>query len=349
MKPVLDQVPGHFVPTEDLAPAVRAYNASVADFHGRRLMAYRQEPDRHFRSRIRMAELSDGHVIGDRAVEIPEISPGLESLEDPRLFHHDGGLWIAWTAAHYSGTEWTCRQRYGRLDEAGTRWKVAAPLTPQYGRNGGTSKEKNWQFFSAGGGRLFVQYSPSHVIELHGERVIGEWKDKPLPWKWGKPSGGTPPMPFAPGRLITFFHSFEHDPAQARRYNFAALVIEDAPPFRRVSCSAVPLVIASEHDPLPAEKIWQPACIFPCGAVKDGDDWLISAGVNDERIALLRIPESGLMLGAFDFRDLPAEVTVEVVAPITHRGEILMPPEKPTLPRAIAIDLLERRKVILIH
>jgi predicted GH43/DUF377 family glycosyl hydrolase len=347
MKSVFEQVIARFIPSDQLAPAVRSYNAGLADFGGKRWIAYRQEPDDHFRSKIRMAELCEGAVMTDVAVEVPELTPGIESLEDPRLFLHADGLWLAWTSAVYAGTEWTCRQCYGELRATADGWQVVQALAPRYGRNNGHAKEKNWQFFSAGG-RLFAQYSPSKVIEIQGDRVIGEWTESPVPWKWGKPSGGTPPVPYAPGQFITFFHAFEFDPIHTRRYNFGALVFEDRPPFRRISCSATPLVIASEDDPLPAGKIWQPLCIFPCGAVRDGDTWTIAAGVNDERIALLTIPESRLMLIGKEIGQLPPEVTVEVVAPIVHRGEILMPPQTPTLPRSTVRDLLERRKVVLI-
>lgn len=349
MKSVLQQVPGSFLPVPGLPPGTRSYNAGMIRHGDRRIIAYRHEPKaggNH--GQLRIAELVDGKLVKDQPIHLQDTGER-EGREDPRLFSHDGRLWIAWTSARYSVEmgEWTCRQLYGELVEKGGKWSVPAVLVPDYGTNTGKAREKNWQFFSVGG-ELFAQYQPHKVLRISGDQVTGEWSVDPIRWPWGKASGGTPPIPYGDGLLITFFHAFDFDETHARRYNFAALVFEDRPPFRHVAASVVPVVIASEADPLPTGEVWQPLCIFPCGAVADGDGWTVSAGVNDERIVLLHLTAEHLFLQSNNPPPLPPMVDVRIIAPVVLGGEIVMPPASATLPRRTAIELRDRRKIAIL-
>lgn len=312
-------------------------------------MAYRCEPLDRWRCRIHMAELdATGDVVADAAIRVPE-PRGVENLEDPRLFHHAGSLWLAWTAADYEKRSWRSVQCYGRLVEDEHGWKIAEHFKPVFGMNDGTRKEKNWQFFESDG-RLFFQYLPSpHLVcEVVGNSVVAEHRSPGLHWAWGKPSGGTPPVPFAPGQLITFFHSYEFDEQFQRRYHFAALVFEDSPPFRQISYSAQPLVSASELDPLPAGQDWSPLCIFPCGAIRDGDEWLVSSGVNDCRMSFHRFTDEELHLipvGQF-LNSKDPFMRIRVIKTIVVDGGIVTPGEFVVIKTESAADLIRRGRVM---
>lgn len=345
MNSVIQQARGIMV--AGLAPAARNYNASVAEFDGRRFMAYRHEPPGGGLCRIRIAEIGGGwQAHRDELVAVPE-TPAGDNLEDPRLFLFRGGLWLAWTAAWYRAKGWTCRQLYGRLERTEGGWHVAQAFAPRLGQNDGKAKEKNWQFFEHDG-RLCCQYEPHHVVEIDGEIARRHWRNRPLPWRWGRPSGGTPPVPFEPGKLITFFHAYEHDATFQRRYNFAALVFESRPPFRHVAVSAVPLIVASEADPLPDDG-WRPLCVFPCGAVRDAAGaWVVSLGINDMAVGLVSIRTDELQLidPSPRVRLQGDSVRVQVVRPILAGGNIVVPPAVVTLPRRSAETLVARRSVV---
>lgn len=330
---------------DGLADGPRNYNASIAEFCGRRLMAYRHEPRDGGHCRIRIAELGGGWLVHrDELVTVPESSAG-DNLEDPRLFLLRGNLWLAWTAANYSGKGWTCRQFYGRVERFDGGWRVAQAFAPKFGRNDGKAKEKNWQFFERDG-RLFAQYEPHVVIEIDGERVTRKWQTKPLPWRWGRPSGGTPPVPFGPGQLITFFHAYEHDATYQRRYNMAALVFEDRAPFRHVAVSAAPLLVASEADRLP-DVGWRPLCVFPCGAIRESSGaWVVSLGVNDIDVALVSIRDLMLVHPTARPKIVGDTARVQVIRPIVANGGIITPGAIVTLPRKSAETCLARRSVI---
>lgn len=344
MNRVIQQTKGTLL--DGLAPASRNYNASVTEHEGHRWMAYRHEPQAGELCHIRIAHLGDAwQVLADQMVTIPSTTG--DNLEDPRLFLFRGGLWLAWTAARYGPKGWTCRQLYGRLERTGEGWTVAQAFAPRFGKNDGKAKEKNWQFFEHDG-RLFAQYEPHHVIELDGEIVRRQWRGRPLPWRWGRPSGGTPPVPFAPGKLITFFHAYEHDATYQRRYNMAALVFEDRPPFRHLAVSAVPLVVASKNDRLPADG-WRPLCVFPCGAFrKPSGAWVVSIGINDMDVGVVSFRPHELHLTEPTARQrlIGDTARVRVLRPILAGGQIVVPPAVVEIPRRSAETLIARRSVI---
>src|SRR5690606_11691454 len=89
----------------------------------------------------------DWQPVSDSPIDVPVTQPDA-NLEDPRLFAGPGGLWLAWSEANYTvRTHWKCVQRYGKIEHGLDGWAVVNPMTPRYGRNDGSAKEKNWQFF----------------------------------------------------------------------------------------------------------------------------------------------------------------------------------------------------------
>ena len=266
----------------------RAFNASLCMFGPRLWMAYRvsyhDRPDRLWIAQI------------DRATLRPKVCMPLSvpladgwGAEDPRLFVHDNSLHVAWTSADYTRTPWRASMFYGRIVSGPGFIGVRDAYQPRYGLNLKDQREKNWQFFSLGG-CLFAQYGPcpQRVIQIVGDTVVAEWKADGFVWQHGKPSGGTPPIRTERGTLLTFFHAFTPHVTRHRCYNFAAMEFEAVAPFRVVRVSPSPIMQAHEGWPVTSDH-WAPLCVFPGGAIKHGDGYLVSAGVNDAAIRLFEL------------------------------------------------------------
>jgi predicted GH43/DUF377 family glycosyl hydrolase len=348
MKPVNQQQPTTFLDPARMAPgAARCFNAGLAEHKGRRLACYRAEPQQG-RCKIRLAELGDDwQPIRDEQIDVPTTQPDA-NLEDPRLFAGAGGLWLAWTEAHYTaGAHWRCVQRYGKLEQGIDGWAVCNPRTPAYGRNDGSAKEKNWQFFWQDN-RLFAVYShaPQVVIELDGDRVINEWRTPGLAWRWGHPSGGTPPIPYA-GGLLTFFHAYKPENRYHRRYNMAALVMQDRPPFAIKAASAWPIMQGSERDPLAADPRWNPLVVFPGGVIHDGKTFHVAQGVNDARCAVSHIPETALSIQTMTTKITGQTARIRLLGNMMVDGYCRMTGDVVSVPAAVARDLIGRKRALL--
>jgi predicted GH43/DUF377 family glycosyl hydrolase len=352
MKPALaQQFPTVTVDPSRLAPAHRSFNASIIEYAGRRLMAYRSHTLERKWCTLHIAELGkDWQPLNDSKVNVPLIHED-GNLEDPRLFHGPGGtLWLAWTEALYQAGNWTCVQRYGQLII--DLWKILEAFTPAYAQNNGSAKEKNWQFFWSGNSdkpRLFAIYahSPQIVIELDGEKVINEWRTPGIHWRFGHPSGGTPPVPFNDDFLLTFFHAYRPDNKFHRRYNMAAALIENCPPFAVKFVSAEPLLTASERDPLAPDPRWNPLCVFPCGVIKSGDVWHVSSGVNDCRCAVTSIPNKRLNLAPYAMKITDSSVKIKLTGNIMLGGYCRQVGQIVEVPKQTALDLIQRQRAVL--
>ena len=64
-------------------------------------------------------------------------------------------------------------------------------------------------------------------------------------------------------------------------------------PFELTRYTKIPIAAGSQLDPMVPN--WSPLVVFPCGAVFDGDDWLITYGINDTACGWNRIPHEELV------------------------------------------------------
>jgi predicted GH43/DUF377 family glycosyl hydrolase len=299
----------------------RAFNASICEGDDRLLMAYRvsyeDSPDR-----LRFATLDrDLNVLDDVPLVVP-LADGW-GAEDPRLFEHDGLLYVAWTAANYASKPWNATMFYGVVTYHEGKAEVIDAYQPRFGLNTVNQREKNWQFFSQNG-RLFAQYrpSPQHIIELDGDQVVNEWKSNGFDWGFGRPSGGTPPILNRDGNLISFFHSWDEHTTHQRIYHFAAMEMEPFAPFRILRVSRKPLVTASLKWPLPPDG-WQPLCVFPGGALlRDNGNYLVCCGVNDNGIRMFEISEDELDLVRPDYIEVEETTYVRAKRNFMFAGRV---------------------------
>ena len=270
-----------------LIPARRNYNPSLLALSGGGfLYAYRTEAATEKEvgvSGIALAVLDDAlEVQGNWRLELPD-APADASVEDPRLFDHQGRPWVAFTVARYTGKGLRSRQAYARLRRAGKGWKLGEVLYPDYGANGGGGMEKNWTFFSAEGQIRCVYdlgFARWTVLGLDGERVTDTWIDAALEWPYGRMSGGTPAIPWN-GDLLTLFHSFRDHPTRQRYYYAGALTFEALAPHRPKLATPQPVLVGREEWGRPEYAPWQPLCVFPGGLVQRGDELLVAYGRND--------------------------------------------------------------------
>ena len=71
----------------------------------------------------------------------------------------------------------------------------------------------------------------------------------------------------------------------------AAVAIEARPPFRVVGLTSTPMYAPEQW----INGDWTLKIIFPMGAVRRGDDWVVSAGFNDSDVRLLRFSHADLV------------------------------------------------------
>lgn len=316
----------------------RAFNASICEFNGELLMAYRvsynEKPDRLW---IACLNRKSFRPVWSLPLSVP-LDEGW-GAEDPRLFVHNDRLHVAWTAADYSRRPWIAKMFYGAVSFDSGRIHIPLSYQPRYGFNYCNQREKNWQFWSAGG-CLFAQYGPSpqRVIQLVGDYVVGQWKADGFAWQHGHPSGGTPPIRTDHGSLITFFHSFIPDANNERIYAFGAMEFSPVTPFEVRAVSPAPILIAHDQWPMTTDG-WSPLCVFPSGAIRHGDGYLVSAGINDTAIRIFEItPEDMPMV---EPERMPVEDTgyFRVLTGLLFKNRVRTPGE------VIEADLLTAHKL----
>ena len=202
--------------------------------------------------------------------------------EDPRLFWYRGQLHVMFIGV--VGLNGPTNVLYARL---GDGFKVEAIHHPHYpARN---SWEKNWQFFEHDG-ELFAVYSvaPHKILRIQGDSAeLAYETGTPAPWNPGTEIRGGA----APVRIGDEWYCFFHSRDSNRVYNAGLYTFEARPPFRVTRIIPAPILIA---DPSTKPRGQYTPVVFPCGAVRRGDEWVISMGVHDRWTELRTFDASDL-------------------------------------------------------
>lgn len=278
---------------------VQYFNPAIVDWMGKRyLVARRRRHATHpGKNDIVLWWIgNDMRPLREHQVLFPTKHPS-ENWEDPRASVVDNALWLSWAAFR---APWQMHYVHQAAGVVNTRFQVPYVCNVVYGGNGphslaNTGNEKNWCWFSHEEAMHFV-YSPSpHVVvkTSGGEKVEDQYQSGGISWKCGLPRGGTNPILFD-GLYWTFFHSSLEISlvAPKRRYYMGAYAFESKPPFRPVMMTRKHLLCGSENDPREPSA---PLCVFPCGAMLEGEEWLVTLGVNDCSCAWIRIPHADLL------------------------------------------------------
>lgn len=225
-----------------------------------------------------------------------------EHFEDPRAITVGDTVWISvcnflwsqgaqrWTGAHQMmaafDRDWRCRGRYDI----------------PYGKNGdsvgaNTGHEKNFiWFFRNGNPHLVYWASPHTVVEF--APGFGSHKvyatDSQIKWAWGEIRGGTPPV-LVGNEYWTFFHSSlpVNLHRTTRRYVMGAYAFSANPPFPITKITRAPILQGSYNNRMSTDK---PAVVFPCGALINQGEWIITGGSNDLDTFWCKITHERLMM-----------------------------------------------------
>ncbi len=273
------------------------YNPSLVDYNGRRLTSYRYHPAASsWRTQL---------VIQCNGQEKPVILPEKYkdySHEDMRFFIFNGHLMASLTVARsrVSGQSLDpCIQAYGKLEERECGWMMTNWVEPKHPDNTWSKQSKNVVFRQSGKNLTMTWATyPNHVVHLldaQGNLVTG-WRTESPKCPFGTYRGGTQSFPFD-GKRLRFCHAVQNNPKTPLywHYHLAAYLFEPDPPFRIVKVSQMPIMSGNEQ--YEAGVAHQKANICICyGAIKQGDNYLVSLGLNDKSCAIAEIQPSDLNL-----------------------------------------------------
>lgn len=210
--------------------------------------------------------------------------------EDPQLFVFKGRLHVAFVGVvGKNGNVHRTSVLYARLGENFAVEDAWAPKAP--GVNPGRW-EKNWQFFERDG-TLYAVYSisPHKILRIDGTRA--EWAyETPCPFTWhgGEMRGGTSPVRIG-DEHYSFFHDRVRPPAPSKeQYRVGLYTFDSEPPFAIRRYCPTPVLTA---DPRTNPDNYADV-IFPRGAVRRADDWVLSCGAHDRRTELHKLSAAEL-------------------------------------------------------
>jgi len=256
--------------------------------------------DREFRVVPRsVAALSDAFSFR-KPNDYPAVT--LEWFADPRLLRLQGRLFLYWNSGWHEPRN---HQFLHEIDE-----RTLCPLgTARELLLAGAERrklEKNWMPFESGG-RVLVVYSvqPHRILncELDGngdivcrDLALVDWSLPGYPACHGGLRGGTPPQN-ADGLMWSFCHAV-HDGPDGYNYRAAAYAFSAEHPFTPRFGPSLPLPLKDASSAARRHPRLNPAVgevIYPCGACRDGGDWVVSWGLNDERCAITVIPHTSVV------------------------------------------------------
>lgn len=242
-----------------------AYNGTIAQVGDKMWIAFRKdEDDLGLRGSIWMGPLNMKTLRCKREYRI------LSGAEDPRFFWFNGELYIGYVHSPSGKNSFVHAQAaYCKVIDVKTVADVRIIKT-------GKRTEKNWTFFEYKG-RLMAHYmvTPQIVFDVETRQ---SWKTPGMnEWVWGWAHGGTSPIRIEEGYLCLFqshlwmpkHRSTPHFlRAISRVYFVGAMLFSGEPPFEILKYSKTPIDFGKWHK-------------MPFGLVREGDDLLITYGVND--------------------------------------------------------------------
>lgn len=252
----------------------KRFNGGLIDHAGRLVFVWR---DGWAGSNVWACELNERlDPVGEPSLLNVDHPNARYGREDPQPFVFGGRLHVALVGVtgrnnHVTGTA----VLYARLND---RLGVEAVFAPRAPGTDPKRWEKNWGFFERDG-RLHAVYSirPHRILAIDGERA--EWLPETAGlrlWGGGEPRGGACPV-----RVGDEYWSFFHDSIRLggrKTYRVGLYAFRAAPPFDVTRWAPEPLLVADRATN--RENNYCDA-VFPRGAVRRGDRWLLASGVHD--------------------------------------------------------------------
>jgi predicted GH43/DUF377 family glycosyl hydrolase len=266
------------------------YNPSMIEWNGDIVRSYRYHPDSDWKTLISIIDKD-----GDQPLEMPESLKGY-SVEDMRLFTHQGKLHASYTVSTTRQKQFFCVIAYGELVKEGHGWRLASHIIPKYPQNDFSATVKNWVFWEMGG-KLFALYGirkdQQLVIQIEGDKVVKEFNSPAPTWPNGQIRGDAI-VPHG-GNLLRIFHSRDDYSKDRFRYFIGAALMEPEPPFRTIKVSTASILQGDEIY-YPNWARWKPNVVLCCGCVRQSGNLLLSVGLNDSRAATVELTEKDLHL-----------------------------------------------------
>lgn len=222
-----------------------------------------------------------------------------EHVEDPRVIEYNNSWFLSYTDGLAVGVAKlnlnTCETIYSHF--------LSSP-PKEYIPDSSDGREKNWMM-CVDKERLFILYndSPRVLMEYRDTGIflkrINIFKDNySVTWPYGGVRGGCPPIQYDDSSLIWFFHSVKKMKTTVgdnkNVYIIGGYLTKNVYPFKVIKILTHPVLLGipshvSEHLYL------QDNVVYPCGAIAlDSQTFLISMGINDYKIAHLKVTKSML-------------------------------------------------------
>lgn len=223
-----------------------------------------------------------------------------EWFADPRLYRFEGRLFVYWNSGWHEPQNHQFLQEVDpvSLQPVGTARELQLSAQRQ-------KLEKNWMLFEHES-ELFAVYSvnPHRVmsVSLAGSGAIAcQDIGSPMPNPAGHAQlhgglrGGAPPQ-LKGNHFYSFCHSI-HDADVGYRYVASVYRFAAKPPFAPTDMPARPLPIevpTKYRRRLPKLNPAVGDVIYPGGAIHERGSWLLGFGIDDERCAIVRLPEAAV-------------------------------------------------------
>jgi predicted GH43/DUF377 family glycosyl hydrolase len=300
---IADQTPwpcGFFDLTGIQADRVEYYNPGLVEQAGARWLVLRRvtnslKPGIPAVSDFVVSKLNGLELEPELHIELLKQHPG-QQYEDPRVIANQDNIYLGYT---------TCVRCKGEVNSWGHtslavldhHWRLVFTHEPDYGGNQpnwirNTRCEKNWVWFFHHDNLWMVYRAEPHTVVGFGPKMLalGEFITRTkLGWQYGEVRGGTPPIRVG-DEYWTMFHS-SVGTLHPKVYYMGAYAFSANPPFYVTRITCQPLLSGNSRDNLIPGRSW---VIFPCGALLQNGEWLVTLGVND-RAAWIKIPHSELV------------------------------------------------------
>lgn len=175
---------------------------------------------------------------------------------------------------------------------------------------GSDGREKNW-IPIVSNNELYLLYSDTPRTFIHckdmGTKFFVEKYEKLnyiVLWKYGSIRGGCPPIYYDKTSLIWFFHSskeihYSMPTPNNKIYYIGAYISSNVYPFEIKQITKFPILFGPPS-PLRSGVSYQTNVVFPCGAVADGTNFLVSMGINDYCIGHLKVFRNDIVWEPFE-------------------------------------------------
>jgi predicted GH43/DUF377 family glycosyl hydrolase len=232
--------------------------------------------------RIWVATLNEMTMELEHVPDLLRLGPEGLNYEDPRLFVHQGTLWLAATVTDFSHGVIN-RLGIAPLERFEDGWDIARELMiiePEKP----VRQEKNWIFFERNAELQWIYSMRPWVVKTNRRKQVTLLEHPGLPWNYGQARGGSQFFEAPNGMWWAFFHS-----SDSKQY-YAGLVEVDPE-------TMIPLRMT--HEPLLPDEIYPLSwnsyrVLWVAGAVVIGDEVLISFGINDDACHLRLLSISDL-------------------------------------------------------